>query len=409
MDTTVFLGRQPIFDRRKMVFGYELLYRDNAQKNAYTHQDGDQASSRVINNSLNVLPLSQVVGERKAFVNITRRLLVEQTWSVLPAERTVVELLENVEMDEQILSACKALKEAGYLLALDDYQYSPAHRELLDYVDILKIDFMVAGAEQRKWYAEEFGGKRLMLLAEKVESHADHQQAFDLGYTYFQGYFFCKPEIVSGKDVPLSKVNCLRFIQEVQRPELDFNVLEEIIKHEVSLSAKLLRYLNSSAIGLRHRISSIRQAMALMGEKPLRKWASLAAMSVLAEDKPPELLVTCLVRARFCELLAPEMGLKGSELDTFLMGLFSGMDALLNRPLETVISELPVSDNVAAAMLGANTRLGKAYRLVMTFERGNGALVEIMARDLKLEVGRIAEVYSEAVRWADQGVCAAAA
>lgn len=197
-DVAVWLGRQPIFDRQKRVFGYELLYRDHAQRNVYAHPDGDQASNRVINNSLTMMPLADSAGERKAFINITRRLLVDQSYRRLPRERAVVELLETVEPDAEILAACAALKEAGYLLALDDFQCTAANRPLLDYADIIKIDFLVSDAQQRQWYAQEFGGQRLLLLAEKVENSEDFEQAFELGYDYFQGYFFCRPEMVSG-------------------------------------------------------------------------------------------------------------------------------------------------------------------------------------------------------------------
>jgi EAL and modified HD-GYP domain-containing signal transduction protein len=242
----------------------------------------------------------------------------------------------------------------------------------------------------------------LLLLAEKVETPADFQQAMRLGYSYFQDYFFCKPEIVSGKEMPAAKRNYLRFLQEVNQPQLNFDRLEDLIKHEVSLSARLLRYLNSAAMGLRHKLTSIKQAMAMLGEGPLRKWASLVAISALGEDKVPELLVTCLARARFCELLAAPSGMAGRELDMFLMGLFSAMDAVMDQPLDTMISQIPVPEDVSAALLGANTLLGQVCRLVLSFERGNLALTEMTARRLNIPVDQVSSLYCQAVAWADQ-------
>jgi EAL and modified HD-GYP domain-containing signal transduction protein len=400
----VFLGRQPIFDRRKKVFGYELLYRANAVQNTGAHLDGDLASKQVIHNSLNVLHLAEVVAERRAFINLTRNLLVDKLYTVLPCETVVVELLENVKVDDEVIAACKALKEAGYLLALDDFVDDVEHDPLLEYADILKIDFLTCESAKRRHFIEQFGGKHILLLAEKVESHADFQEAFDLGYSYFQGYFFCKPEILTGREMPAFKQNYIRFIRAVNRTPMNFDEVEEIVRHEASLTSKLLRYLNSASIGLRKRITSIKQALALLGEEPLRKWASLAALSALSEDKPPELLVTCLVRARFCELMAPKVGLGGRELDTFLMGLFSAIDALTDQPLDLVISDIPVSAEVSAALLGANTLLGKIYRIVLAFERGNSTFAEMIARDFKLSLTEVSEAYRQALQWADRGI-----
>jgi len=355
----------------------------------------------VINNSLNVLLLTDLVGERRAFVNITRQLLVDGTYTVLPRDRAVIELLESVIADETVLEACRTARDAGYLVALDDFVLDPKSRPLVQYADILKIDFLSTDAHQRKQLAEYFGGGQLMLLAEKVESREQFQEAMDLGYSFFQGYFFCKPQIVSGRDVPAVKQNYLRFIQEVNRPEIDYKRLEETIKREVSLSTKLFRYLSSAALGIRHRLSSIRQALALLGEASLRKWASVVALGVLAEDKPAELLVTCLARARFCELLCPEVHLSGRELDLFLMGLFSAMDALMDQSLDVLISQIPVPEDVAAALLGANTSLGRIYRLLLAFERGNASMIEATSRGLELSAARAAALYCEALKWAD--------
>ncbi|MGA2500941.1 MAG: EAL domain-containing protein [Tepidisphaeraceae bacterium] len=405
----VFLGRQPIFDRRQKIFGYELLYRASGGNNAYTHQDHDQASKQVIHNSMNVLPLNDVVGARRAFINFTRRLLLDQVYTVLPTESAVVELLETVKVDAEVIEACKVLKEAGYLLALDDFVEGPEYAPLLEHVDILKIDFLVSDSARRKHFVDTYGGKQIMLLAEKVESHEDFQEAMDLGYSYFQGYFFCKPEIMSGREVPVYKQNYLRFVQELNKSPMNFERIEEIVKCEVSLASKLLRYLNSSAVGVRHRITSIKQALAMLGEEPLRKWASLAALSALGDGKPPELLVTCLVRARFCELLGPFVGLPGRALDTFLMGLFSAMDALMDQPLDLVISDIPVAADVSAALLGANTLLGKTYRMVLAFERGNSAMAEFIARDIKVPLPHVSELYQQALHWVDQGMSASLA
>jgi EAL and modified HD-GYP domain-containing signal transduction protein len=404
MDVTIFLGRQPIFDRRQNVFGYELLYRDSGERNVCDRRDGDGASRAVINNSMNVLPLTDLVGERRAFINLTRQLLLDGTYAVLPRQRAVLEVLENVVAEEAVLNACHAAKQAGYLLALDDFVLNEESRPLVQYADILKIDFIQTEAETRRRLADSFGGGKLMLLAEKVETREQFEEALQLGYSFFQGYFFCKPEILSGRDVPAIKHNYLRFIQLVNRSPLDYARLEETIKHEVSLSTKLFRYISSASLGVRNRLRSIRQALALLGERTLRKWASVVALSALAEDKPAELLVTCLSRARFCESLCTHIGLRDRELDLFLMGLFSAMDAMMDQPLEMLMSQIPVPDDVSAALLGADTALGRVYRLALCFERGNSMLIDMTLQRLGLPTERTVALYCDALKWADQGV-----
>jgi EAL and modified HD-GYP domain-containing signal transduction protein len=264
----------------------------------------------------------------------------------------------------------------------------------------------MSDSAKRREVAELFGGDRLVLLAEKVESHQDVQEAMELGYGYLQGYFFCKPEIVSGKDVPAYKYNYLRFLQEVNAAEINYDRLEETIKREVSLSTKLLRYMASAAMGVRHRLTSIKQALALLGERPLRKWASVVALGALAQNKPAELLVSCLVRARFEELLCPLIGLQGRGLDMFMMGLFSGLDAAMDKPLESLASQIPVPQDVLAALLGANTILGRAHRLTLAFETGNATIIDAMARSLKIDPGAASELYCQAVQWADRSFAA---
>jgi c-di-GMP-related signal transduction protein len=398
----VFIGRQPIFDRDKNVFGYELLYRSGSKTNAYACDDGDRASRSVMHGGLNVVGLNDLVGHRRAFINITRKLLINEEYAMLPAQTAVIELLETVEPDDEVVNACKALKQAGYLLALDDFVFDEKYEKLLLLADILKIDFMASSPEKRQWFAKRYAGKSMQLLAEKVESYEDFQEALDLGYSYFQGYFFCKPEIVTRRDIPTLKANCLHFVQEVNKPVLNFDILEEVVKRDMSLSAKLLKYLNSSAMGLPHRITSIKQALTLLGEKPLRKWSTLVALAAMGQDKPPELLTTALVRARFCELLGPVIGLAGRELDLFLMGLFSVLAALMDHPVSELVSQISLPPDVLAALLGANNALGKAYAVALAFERGKAPRIETLSASMNVPVAKMSQLYCEALAWASQ-------
>lgn len=397
-----FIGRQAILDRNQQVFGYELLFRSNGQDNFFAAKDGDRASCQTMNNALNVLGLQAITGTHLGFVNITRKLLVRRLYTVLPKETSVIELLETVEPDSDVVAACRRLKNDGYLLALDDFVFAPGYEALLELADFVKIQFLGVSSDERRQITERFAQSKINLIAEKVESREDFEEGLRLGYSYFQGYFFCKPEIMSGREIPSYKQNYIRFLQQINKPKLNFEELEQIVKQEVSLSVKLLRYLNSVKAGLRAKIESIKQAMALLGEEPLKRWGSLIALTSLGNDKPAELVTICLIRARFCELLAPLVGLGGRELDLFLLGLLSAADALVNCPMSHIVGEMPLAHDVKAALLGGASIMGSILGLTMACERSNAHLISMLVQKLNLPADRVSQHYCDAMLWADE-------
>jgi len=262
------------------------------------------------------------------------------------------------------------------------------------------VDVLATPPERRRAYAKKFLPRGKSLLAEKVETHEHFEEAAGLGYQLFQGYFFCRPQIVSRRRLPTAKVSCLRLLQEVQKADVDFDRVETVIKHDVSLSVRLLRYLNSAAFGWRDKVNSIKQALIVLGEAPLRQWTALVLMTALGDDKPPELVATCLVRARFCEQLAPIAGLGSREMDLFFLGLLSALDALVDRPLDDVLAELSVSEEIRSALDGADTPVGHVYALVLAFERGNWDAAQSAAATLRVPETRLPDLYRQAVTWA---------
>lgn len=397
----IFVARQPILDRRQAVYGYELLFRSGFE-NVFSHTDGDQASSRVIRDSLLSFGFDRLTGDRKAFINFTRNVLVQELYALLPQDRAVVELLESVEPDDEVVEACRTLKQAGYLLALDDFVFKPEFEPLLDLADIVKVDVLSTSPGDRRGYADRFRSRKIKLLAEKVETREQFDEAMSSGYSYFQGYFFCKPQVVSRKELSGLQVNYLRFLKEVNRPEIDFDCLETIFKQEVTLSLHLLRYLNSAVFGWRRRVGSVKHAIMLLGEKPLRKWASLVALTGLGDDKPAELVSTCLLRARFCEQLASLAGTPKREIDFFFTGLLSVVDALVDRPLDEMLEELNVAPEIREALSGGNTTIGYALRLVTAYEQGDWEEVKSTARLLHVPEDRIPHVYAQSLSWAQK-------
>jgi EAL and modified HD-GYP domain-containing signal transduction protein len=396
----VFLARQPILDGSQLLYGYELLFRGSPE-NLFPDLDGDYATSRVIHNATLVFSGDTLAVGKKVFVNFTRRMLLSELFSILPSHQTVIELLEGIEPDQEVIDGCKALKTSGYMLALDDFLASPGYEPLIELADFLKVDFLTTSPEERRELAERYRND-LLLVAEKVETFEQVREGFALGYHYFQGFFFCEPEMLSRREIPAVKLGYLKFLKEIVRPDLDLDQLEQVIKREVSLSVKLLRFLRSAAFGYGDRVRSIRQALTLLGERPLKKWASMISLLQIAEDKPSELLVTCLVRARFCELLAPEAGLGRHRHESFLVGMLSLIDVFVGRPITELVRELGVSDEIEAGLLEKESSLGRVRSLVVAHERGNWDQVDSLEKDLGVSESAIPDLYAQAVLWAQE-------
>jgi EAL and modified HD-GYP domain-containing signal transduction protein len=400
MSGPLFVARQPIFDARQRIVAYELLFRSSAV-NAFSHPDPDRASLEMMNTTLLGLGLGGLVGDKDAFFNVSRSVLLEELYGVLPTQTAVLEVLETIVPDAGIVAACRASKAAGYRIALDDFVDKPEFQPLLEIADYVKVDFLATKGRERGALVARLAPRGIRMLAEKVETHEDFKEARKLGYCLFQGYFFCRPEMVTGEDVPAFQQNLLRFVQELHRPELDYDKLVQIIKTEVSLSVKLLRYLNSAGFGWRHGIASIEQALLILGERPLKKWASLVALTMLGESKPHALVVTSLIRAQFCERIGAVGTFFQREADLFLMGLLSVVDAILNRPLGELLRQMSVSDEIKFTLLGERTLLRNALDLAISYDRGDWDRVSPLARECGLAEGRLPELYRESVQWAE--------
>lgn len=396
-----FIARQPIFDAGQKVVAYELLFRSGPE-NFFTGTDHDSASSQVIGESLHGFGLIQLVGSKKAFVNITRRVLVDGLAHVLPTSTCVIELLETVDPDPEVLSACRELKRAGYILALDDFVARPDYEPLVALADVIKIDFIGTPRAERLAMAERFQRRGIKVLAEKVETREEFAEAKAAGFAYFQGYFFCRPEIMTRREVPAAKQNCLTFLQEVTRADLDYSRLEPIIRQDVGMTIKLLRFLNSAFFGFKMRVTSIRHGLVLLGERSIRQWASLMAMVALGEGKPPEILTVSLARARFCELAGEAVDYAGNRDDLFLMGLLSTMDALMDRPLAELLAEMPIGPEIRSALLGDDSMAGRLFALCLASEKGDWEAIPRLCHALGLEESVAAGLSVQSLEWADR-------
>jgi c-di-GMP-related signal transduction protein len=396
-----FVARQPIFDRGQKVIGYELLFRSGPE-NFFRDFDSDLASSSIISDAMHVFGLRDLVGGKQAFINVSRRILLDGLLTLMPAEAIVIELLESVEPDAEVITACQALKKLGYTIALDDFVFNPAFEALIPLIDIIKVDFTITGREERESLHRRFSPGGVLFLAEKVETREEFQEARSLGYTYFQGYFFCRPQIMSRKGISASKRSTLQLIQQINEPEMDIETLENTIRQDPILTLQLLRYLNSASLGLRVRINSIKHALLMLGEGPLKNWASLILLGALAKDKPGELLLTSLIRAQFCETAGKHSPVTRSADELFLMGMLSTFDAILDVPIDQVLAEMRLSEDLIAALNGSGGKLGPLYSLVRLVERGHWAGAAARASEIGISDLETAQFYREAVIWADE-------
>lgn len=396
----IFVARQPIFDIKKNVYAYELLFRSGLDNYYDTCLDGDNSTAKLIVNSFLLIGLENVTNQKKAFINFTRNLILNRAPSLIPNHLVSVELLEDIEPDENIVNACSELKAKGYEVVLDDFVFSEKYRPLMALADIIKIDFLQTKGIDRKRIVELSGGGPVKFLAEKVETEADFQEALDLGFELFQGYFFSKPIIISGRDIPSVKLNHLRLLSEINRPDVEFEKLEEIIKHDVSLTYKLLRFINSAYFRFSIKVESIKHALVLLGVREVKKWASILAMGVIGEDKPQEVINMSLVRAKFCELIAQEIGKKSVASDFFMMGLFSFIDVMIGRPMSEILGNLYLDENVKNALLGEKNIYAEVFALVVAYESGNWERVgDLSARIGLSEIG-LPTYYFSSTKWA---------
>ncbi|MCH7677045.1 HDOD domain-containing protein [candidate division KSB1 bacterium] len=393
----VFLARQPIFDRQQKVYAYELLYRSGCKNNFYDDSDGDQATSTVLTHSFLSIGIDTLTRGKMAFVNFSRNLLVQEFATVFPNKSIGVEILEDVAPDAEIVTTCEKLKRLGYTLVLDDFVFKPELSPLLELVDIIKVDFVNTEVEQRSSIIQRVDSRRIKFLAKKVETHEDFKQAVEMGYSYFQGYFFAEPDMIAGRDVPAYKLNFLRLLQQVNQPNLDYDQLENIFKEEVTLSYKLFRYINSAYFGFPNEIRSIRHALSLIGLCEAKKWLSLIAMSSMGKDKSEELVLSSLFRANLCESLASLVGLEEQASELFLVGLFSRLDAFLDQPLSDILSKLPVSEDMKNALLGKKGTWGQVFQLAVSYERGDWDQVFLCLSNLKSAEKDLTSLFIETV------------
>ncbi|SDZ77211.1 EAL and modified HD-GYP domain-containing signal transduction protein [Desulfuromusa kysingii] len=394
-----FIARQPIFDTKGRVYAYELLFRSGLH-NYFDCDDPDLAAASVIANSNLLFDLTEMTGGTRAFINCTSTVLVNDLMTTLPRHQAVVEVLEDVEPNDDIIQACQRLKKQGYILALDDFVYHENFEPLLELADIIKVDFLLSDVAEQERLAKVMIPRGIKMLAEKVETYEVYEHAKEMGYQLFQGYFFARPMIISRKDIPTNKIQFLRILKDIHTEDVDFKKLALTIQSEVSLSYKLLKLINSAAFALRHKVTSILQALSLLGLREIRSWVSLLSIASMADDKPAELVVSSLIRAKLCEQLAQTCKIGDRQSDLFLMGLFSLLDVIMSRPMAEILHEITVEEDIQEALAGAPGKLGSILELVIATEKGEWEQISRLTLELGVQEDFLSNAYLDAVKWA---------
>jgi c-di-GMP-related signal transduction protein len=390
------VARQPILSVDEKVFGYELLFR-NGVEDFFSGSDLDAASRSTLNTSM-LLGLDVLCDGRRAFINCTRDILLKEYITLLPSGQAVVEILETVPADDLVVAACQRLKGAGYMIALDDFGVSDPREALTDLADIIKVDLRATSAADAAAMVKRYGPWRCRMLAEKVETREEFVAAKKAGFIYFQGYFFRRPEVLTAHEIPANRVNYLRMLTAVSKPELDVREIENTVKSEASLCYRLLRYLNSAAFGFANEIHSVRHALAILGEREVRRWIRLVATLGAGQGKSDDLVLSALVRARFCELLSPKI--PHGDSDLFLMGLLSLMDVILELPMSQVLDNVPIDQETKSVLLGGASRLRPFYQLMLAQESGEWKTASELTSQLHLNDSDVTGCHWQAMQWA---------
>lgn len=398
-----YVARQPILATNERVIGYELLFRAGVW-NLFHSNDPDDATRTVIDMS-SLHGFNILCNRRLAFINCTRETLLEGWINILPPEQVVVEILETITPDAEIRQACNSLIAAGYQLALDDFILDDPRESLADFVDFIKVDLTLVSLDDAAKIAARYYGKNCKLLAEKVETREDFAFTKKAGFQFFQGYFFRKPEMMCMRSVAANQTVYWRLLRVVTKPELDWREVEDVIKKDATLCLRLLRYLNSVVFGLRNEIRSIRHALAIIGEAEMRRWCRLAVVLEMTRNRPPELVLSALIRARFSELIGNRIDHGTSDL--FLLGLLSLMDSILKIPMEMVLEDLPLDREIKTALLEATGSLATVHKLVLAFESGDWNNVATLCAELRLSEEFVAESHWDAMGWAETIAAAA--
>lgn len=397
----IYAARQAILNRKQQTVAYELFFRDGIENSFPRNVESNVATSRLLlSQHLNVGFKSLTNGKR-ALINFSEQGLLQGMPSLLPQADIIIEILEDVEPSDEVYEACRELFHQGYRMALDDFLYHKNWDRFINFTRLIKFDIQRTPLSEIAPLIPKFKQRKgLKLLAEKVETREEFQQAMDLGFDFFQGYFFCKPEMLVNTDMEAQHHMIMLIYHEVLKPYLSYDKLSKYFSQDVALSYKLLKFTNSGLFQLKEPIESIKQALVYLGEDKARKFVCLIATAHLGKNKPMELVRMSIIRARFCEQIAYPLDPKTAD-SAFLVGLFSMVDALLDKPMEELVAHLPLTDEARAALKGQENLLFFQLQLVKAYESASWYDTNKYANVVGIQEQALPAMFENASKWSD--------
>lgn len=396
----VVIARQPIFNRTQEVYAYELLYRSTRAHDRAEVQDGDQATSSVIIDALTNIGLETVTTNKPAFINFTENMILNDYATLFPQQSIVIEILEDVTPSDALIRRCTELRNAGYILALDDFVFTERHLALIQQAHIIKMDFMLSDQAQLQNIVRSFSPRGIKFLAEKVETHEDFQKALSWGYEYFQGYFFSKPTLLRSSELAPMRLSMMRLMSASSKSDFEFAEMARGVMQDMGLMVKFLKLLNFVIPSAnKGGIATVRQGLVLLGINSFRKWLYLMAMKDFAQDLPDEMTRMALICARFCELYGQLLGFDSDEC--FMIGLFALGETVMNMSMEDILRDLAISEQAKATLINRQGPLAQVLNLCLIYMEGDFEQVETMIEGEVFSMEAIAGIYIEAMRWCD--------
>lgn len=392
----IYAARQPIFTKLEEVFGYELLHR-KTDENRFMGTDHTEATAELINNTFLSIGIQEYASNKRLFINFPRELLVNKVPMLLPKELIVIEILETVEIDHELVGACRELKEAGYLLALDDFVFREDYKELIPLVNIIKTEYGSYSVDEHRQLIQRYPNKTF--LVERVETREEFQQMLGCGYGLFQGFFFCKPIMMMGKEVPSFNPILLQAIDELNQEDPRYDLISQKIEKDLSLTYKFLKLANTIQFGSRYPVDTVKEAMVRIGLESIRTWIYIIMLQDVKFGQNSEMITNSLIRAKMMEIIAEHQKKKKNQF--FLAGLFSELDAITGKSFESIVQELPLSSQVENALLGKGGEILEVLTYVLEFEKGKWINREGSGSQAGYDLN-VAYMYQQSITWTNQ-------
>ncbi len=421
------LFRKPIFSVDLDVFAYELIFRtspkdfsffskeefkedvedfptlEDLESSGYTEKD--KGTIIGINNIFSLIGLKKAINNKRGLIKFTKNLLKSDFIYTLPKNYIgiLIEQYLSKDVDDEYRIAVNRLHNSGYIIVLDNFNFSGLASPLLAAANMVKIDFLRNSEDEIKNILTTVFDYGIEAIADNLNSREDFEKAKSLSFSLFSGNFFSRPLIIAAKDIEGNKLNYLQILKEIHSPELDYKKLEDIIKRDLALSYKLLKYINSAFFGLTREIDSIKTALVLLGDKEIKRWVTVTIFATLASDKPSEVLRLSLLRAKFAELLAEKLGFSDMKEKFFLMGLFSLIDVILDKPKEEILGDIPLDDEIKNALIkNSKNEYGVVLNIILLYEEQKIDVLEEILNGTNISLDDVSQYYISSLEWADE-------